>query len=51
MVQETSTYLEFILKVYWGLLGCQIVLQKERDTFENTTLKKLKEHIDKMLVE
>jgi hypothetical protein len=36
-----------MLQVFWGLLGCEILNGKGRDVVEHTSLKKMKELIEK----
>ncbi len=33
--------------MFWGLLACEILNGKDRDIVENTSLKKIKDLIDK----
>ena len=46
---ESHTQTEFLLQIFWGLLSCEILLQREKETLEFTTLKKMKEFIEKLL--
>ncbi|CDW72405.1 UNKNOWN [Stylonychia lemnae] len=48
LTQEQQTQIEFVLQVFWGLLSSEILLQREKQTVENTTLRKLKEFIEKL---
>ncbi len=36
-----------VLQVFWGLLACEILNGKDRDVVENTSLKRIKDLIDK----
>lgn len=47
LVQESMTQIELINSVFWGLVACQLVQNKDRETFENTSLKKLKELVER----
>ena len=40
-----------MLQIFWGLLSCEILLQREKDTLEFTSLKKMKDFIEKLLSE
>jgi hypothetical protein len=40
-----------VLNVYWGLLACYILNQKERESIEHTVLKKMKEQIERLAQE
>ena len=44
---ETQAHNEFVLNVFWGLLACEILNKKEQKVIEMTTLKKIKEIIEK----
>lgn len=43
--------MELILQIFWGLLACEILNQKERGVVENTTLKRIREITEKMFNE
>jgi len=47
IVNEQSHNSDLMLQVFWGLLACQILNNKGRDNVENTTLKRMKDLIDK----
>ena len=46
---EQNTQTEFILQVFWGLLSSEILISREKETLEFTTLRKMKEFIEKLL--
>eukprot|EP00347_Sterkiella_histriomuscorum_P020231 403338592 len=48
---EHQAHTDLVLQIFWGLLSCEILLQRERNTVERTTQRKLKELIDKMLTD
>jgi hypothetical protein len=47
LVNESSQNSEIMLQVFWGLLACEILNGKGRDVVEHTSLKKMKELIEK----
>ena len=47
LVNEQNSQPELALQVFWGLLACEILNGKDRDVVENTSLKKIKDLIDK----
>ena len=47
LVNESSQNSEIMLQVFWGLLACEILNGKGRGVIENTSLKKMKELIEK----
>ena len=49
LISEQGTQVEFILQIFWGLLCCEILLQREKTTVEKTTLNKIKEFIEKLI--
>ena len=49
LISEQGTQVEFILQIFWGLLCCEILLQREKTTIEKTTLNKIKEFIEKLI--
>jgi hypothetical protein len=51
LVAEQANQIELILQVFWGLLACEILNQKERGVIENTTLKRIKEISERLLNE
>ena len=51
LVAEFTNHSELVLAVFWGLLACEIVNVKDREVIQNTTLKKLKELIEKSLAD
>lgn len=51
LTTEQQTQTEFLLQIFWGLLSCEILLQREKETLEFTTLKKMKEFIEKLLTD
>jgi hypothetical protein len=40
-----------MLQVFWGLLACEILNGKGRDVVENTSLKRMKDLIEKKYAE
>ena len=51
LVNESSNNSDLMLQVYWGLLACEILNGKGRDVVENTTLRKMKDLIEKKYYE
>jgi hypothetical protein len=49
LTTEQYTQTEFCLQIFWGLLNCEILLQREKETLEFTTLRKMKDFIEKLL--
>lgn len=49
LISEQYTHTEFILQIFWGLICSEILLGRERATIEMTTLRKLREFIEKLL--
>ena len=47
LVNESSQNSDIMLQVFWGLLACEILNGKGRDVVEHTSLKKMKELIEK----
>jgi len=47
LVNETQSNSELILQVFWGLLACQILNGKGRDVVENTSVKKMRDLIER----
>ena len=47
IVNEQNHNADLMLQVFWGLLACQILNNKGRDNVENTTLKKMRDLIEK----
>lgn len=47
LTNESQTSSELMLQVYWGLLACEILNGKGRDVVENTTVKKMRDLIEK----
>ena len=47
LVNESSQNLDLMLQVFWGLLACEILNGKGRDVVENTSLKKMRDLIEK----
>jgi translation initiation factor 3 subunit E len=47
LVNESQSNSEIMLQVFWGLLSCEILNGKGRDVVEHTSLKKMKELIEK----
>ena len=47
LVNEYNNNADLMLQVYWGLLACEILNGKGRDVVENTTLKKMRDLIEK----
>lgn len=47
LVNESSQNSEIMLQVFWGLLACEILNGKGRDVVEHTSLKKMKELIER----
>ena len=48
---QSNTHYELVSQVFWGLLACEIQLQKSRESTELTTIRKLKEMIRSRFVE
>ena len=48
LTNEQYTQTEFVLQIFWGLLQCEILLNREKDTLEFTTLNKMKQFIEKL---
>jgi hypothetical protein len=51
LINEQHQPTEFILQIFWGLLQCEILLNREKDTLEFTTLNKIKQFIEKLQAE
>lgn len=51
LTNESQTSSELMLQVYWGLLACEILNGKGRDVVENTTVKKMRDLIEKRFTE
>ena len=49
LATEQQKETEFVLQVFWGLLSSEILLQREKETLEFTTLRKMKDFIEKLL--
>lgn len=49
LTTEQHSQTEFLLQIFWGLLSSEILVQREKETLEFTTLKKMKEFIEKLL--
>ena len=47
LVNESQTNADLVLQVFWGLLACQIINGKGRDSLELTTLRKMREIIER----
>ena len=47
LVNESQTHADLVLQVFWGLLACQILNGKGRDSLEMTTLRKMREIIER----
>lgn len=47
MVNESQTNADLVLQVFWGLLACQIINGKGRDSLELTSLRKMREIIER----
>ena len=47
LVNESSQNSDIMIQVFWGLLACEILNGKGRDVVEHTSLKKMKELIEK----
>lgn len=47
LVNEQQKNSDLMLQVFWGLLACQILNGKGRDVVEHTSLKKMRELIEK----
>ena len=47
LVNESQTHPELVFQVFWGLLACEILNGKERDVVEHTSLKKMRELIER----
>ena len=48
LTTEQHSQTEFVLQIFWGLLQCEILLNREKDTLEFTTLTKMKNYIEKL---
>lgn len=51
LTNEQQSQTEFVLQIFWGLLQCEILLNREKDTLEFTTLNKMKQFIEKLHAE
>jgi hypothetical protein len=51
LVNEGQNHADLVMQVYWGLLACEILNSKERDVLEHTTLKRIKEIIERRISE
>ncbi len=49
LVAEQANHIELILQIFWGLLACEILNQKERSVIEHTTLRRIKEISERLL--
>jgi hypothetical protein len=49
LTSEQHSQTEFVLQVFWGLLSSEILLFREKETLEYTTLRKMKDFIEKLL--
>lgn len=47
LVNEAQTHPDLVLQVFWGLLACQIINGKGRDSLELTSLRKMRELIER----
>lgn len=47
LVNESQTNADLVLQVFWGLLACQIINGKGRDSLELTSLRKMRELIER----
>jgi len=47
IVNEQNHNADLMLQVFWGLLACQILNNKGRDNVENTTLRRMRDLIEK----
>lgn len=47
LVNESVNHPELVLQVFWGLLACEIINGKDRDVVENTSLRKMKDLIER----
>ena len=47
LVNESQNQPELVLQVFWGLLACEILNGKDRDVVEHTSLKKMRELIER----
>lgn len=50
-ILTTEQQNEFLLQIFWGLLSCEILLNREKETLEFTSLMKMKQIIEKLLSE
>ena len=48
-ILTTEQQNEFLLQIFWGLLSCEILLNREKETLEFTSLMKMKQIIEKLL--
>lgn len=48
---QHNTHYKLVSQVFWGLLACEIQLQKSRESTELTTIRKLKDMIRTRFVE
>jgi translation initiation factor 3 subunit E len=42
---QTNTHYQLVSQVFWGLLACEIQLQKSRESTELTTVRKIKDMV------
>jgi hypothetical protein len=47
LVNESTNQPELVFQVFWGLLACEILNGKDRDVVENTSLKKMRDLIER----
>lgn len=47
LANESQNHADLVLQVFWGLLACQIINGKGRDSLERTSLTKMKELIER----
>lgn len=49
LTNEQHSQTPFILQIFWGLLSTEILLQRDKETLELTSLRKMKEFIEKLM--
>lgn len=47
LVNESHNHPDLVFQVFWGLLACEILNGKDRDVVEHTSLKKMRELIER----
>lgn len=47
LVNEDQTHPDLVFQVFWGLLACEILNDKDRDVVEHTSLKKMRAIIER----